>query len=65
MNLVGTRKTRSLSEKKYIFVVMDNYFIYTWVLFITHKSEHIEVFKKLCKRITIEKPTLIVTIRSD
>lgn len=39
----------------WLFVIMDDYSKYTSVLFLTHKSETIEAFKRLCWRITIEK----------
>lgn len=43
------------SGKMYIFVIVDDYSGYIWVLFLTHKSGAFEVFKKLINKITIEK----------
>lgn len=43
MNLVGHMQTRSLSVKN-IFVIVDDYSIYTWVIFLSHKSDAFEAF---------------------
>lgn len=62
--LDGPMQTRSLSGKKYNFVIVDDYSRYTWVIFLTHKSHTFETFKRLAKRITIEKngPIIDITI---
>ena len=65
MDLVGPMQTSSLSGKKYILVVIDDYSHFTWVLFLNHKSETFDAFKKLCKRIQKEKGAYISSIRSD
>lgn len=50
MDLVGSMETRSLSGKKYIFAIVDDYSKDTWVLCFTHKNDAFEAFKK-----TLEK----------
>lgn len=58
-------QTKSLSKKKYIFVIVDDYSRYTWVIFFTHKSDTLEAFMRLGKRITDEKNAPIMGIKSD
>ena len=65
MDLVGPMQTSSLSGKRYILVVIDDYSRFTWVLFLNHKSDTFDAFKKLCKRIQKEKGAYITSIRGD
>lgn len=48
-------ETTNLSGKKYIFVIVDDYSKYTYVPFLTHKSDVFETFKIFAKKITIKK----------
>lgn len=58
-------QTKSPSKKKYIFVIVDDYSRYTWIIFFTHKSDTLEAFTRLGKRITDEKNAPIMAIKSD
>lgn len=65
MDLIGPMQTKSPSKKKYIFVIVDDYSRYTWIIFFTHKSDTLEAFTRLGKRITDEKNAPIMAIKSD
>ena len=52
-------------EKRYAYVVVDDFSRFTWINFIREKSDLFDVFKELCKRIQREKEGCIVRIRSD
>lgn len=56
-------QTMSLSGKKNIFVIVNNYTRYTLLIFLTHKSDAFEAFKRLAKRITMEKNAHVFAIR--
>lgn len=55
----------SLGWKRYGFVILDDFSKFTWVLFLSHKDESSEAFKKFCKKIQNEKDLKIISIRSD
>ena len=55
LNLFDLTQATNLGGKKYVFVVVDDYFRYTWSLFLTHKDES---FKNLLN-------LNIVKIRTD
>lgn len=42
----GPMSTVSLGEKKYGFVVTDDFSRYTYVFYLTHKGETFKIFKK-------------------
>ncbi|RDX99182.1 hypothetical protein CR513_17810, partial [Mucuna pruriens] len=56
----GPTRTLSLSGKKYGFTIIDDYFIYTWVYFISHKNESYVVFEIFCKRVQNEKKNIYI-----
>ena len=55
MDLFGHIRTASLSGKLYVFVIIDDYSRYIWVLFLAHKNEAHKTFIKHCRRIQNEK----------
>lgn len=55
LNFVRPVQTKSLSGKKYMFVIVEDYLKFTWVLFLVHKSGALEVLKRLSTMITNEK----------
>jgi len=55
----------SFGGNYYAFVIVDDYSRYTWTLFITHKSDAFQAFKKLAKIIQNKKNLKIASIRSD
>ena len=65
MDLFGPTRTTSLGGKKYGLVIVDDYSRYTWVLFLAHKDETFSIFLKFFKKVTNEKNTTIVSLRSD
>ena len=58
LDLFGLTKTASLGGKKYGLVIMDDFSIFTWVIFLIHKDETCEAFKIFSKRIQDKKRLL-------
>ena len=50
MNLFGLMSTSSLNGKYYAFVIIDDFSWFTWVLFLTHKSEAFNFFKQFLQK---------------
>ena len=46
-------------------MIVDDYFRYTWVLFLANKDDTLDAFKVLCKKIQNKKVYGIACIRSD
>ena len=46
-------------------MIVDKYFRFTWVSFLTYKDETFLAFQKFYKRVLNEKNTIIISIRSD
>ena len=65
VDLFGPTKTTSLGEKKYGLVIIDDYFRFIWILFLAHKNKTFSAFVKYYKKVSNEKNTTIVFIRSD
>ncbi|KAL5548818.1 hypothetical protein UlMin_004049 [Ulmus minor] len=65
LDLFGPMRTASLGGKFYVFVIVDDFSRFTWVLFLTHKNEALQFFSNLCKIIQNEKGVSIISIRSD
>jgi len=55
----------SLGGKAYGFVIVDDFSRFTWVLFLTNKSEAFQEFEDFCKRVQKDGKYSITTIRSD
>ena len=62
---MGLARVQSLRGKKYILVVVDDFTRYTWVVLLKDKAEAPEKMIHLCKKLQVEKDTLIARIRSD
>ena len=54
-----------MGGKRYIMVVVDDFSKYSWVEFLSEKSEACDKMEMLCKKIQNEKGVPIVKIRSD
>ena len=52
MDLFGPTRTTSLGEKKYSLVIIDDYSMDTWVMFLAHKDEAFTIFQKFYKKVT-------------
>ena len=65
MDLIGPTRTESLSGKRYIMVVVDDFTRYTWVILLRSNSDAPEHIEALCTRPQNEKNLKIDRIRSD
>ena len=65
MDLFGPSRIMSFGGSYYALVIVDDYSRYTWTLFITHKNDAFQAFKKLAKVIQNKKNLKIISIRSD
>ena len=65
IDLMGPARVQSLGGKKYILVVIDDFTRYTWVMLLRDKAEAPEKMIHLCKKLQVEKGTVIARIRSD
>ena len=50
MDLMGFMQVESFGGKRYVYVVVDDFFRFIWVNFIREKSDIFEVFKELSLR---------------
>ena len=55
MDLMGPMQVESLGGKRYVFVCVDDFSMYTWVEFIREKSDTFTVFYALCNKVQMEK----------
>ena len=62
---MGPVRVLSLGGKRYILVVMDDFTRYTWVVLLRDKAEASDKMIHLCKKLQVEKGTVIARIRSD
>ncbi|KAJ9547455.1 hypothetical protein OSB04_019998 [Centaurea solstitialis] len=65
MDLCGPMRIQSISGKKYILVMVDEYSRYTWLEFLRMKSEAPELIIKFIKRIQVLLQLPVRKIRSD
>ena len=54
-----------MGGKRYILVVVDDFTRYTWVVLLRDKAKAPEKMIHLCKKLQVEKGTMIAKIRSD
>jgi len=65
MDLFGPTKFKSLSENRFVFVLVNSFSRFTWVFFLEHKDETFLYFCVFRKRVEKEKGFSILCIRSD
>ena len=68
VDLMGPMQNESLSGKRYVMVLVDDYSRFTWVEFLREKSETFGIFSALILRLQNEKETKVgkvYRIRSD
>jgi transposase InsO family protein len=65
MNTVGPSRVRSMGDKWYVLVVVDDYSRYSWVFFLESKNEVFEHFRSLALRLNNELPNCLKAIRND
>ena len=65
LDLFGPTHVASLNKSRYVFVIVDDYSRFSWVIFLKNKNDTFNEFSSFCKRIQNQKSLNIVTIRSD
>ena len=65
LDLFGPMRTQTLGGKHYTLVIVDDYFRFTWVIFLTSKNEMFKQFEIFCKKVQKDKGICILKIRSD
>ena len=65
MDLFGPTRVASLGGMHYAYVLVNNYYRYTWVCFFAHKNDAFKAFENFSKRIQKEKGFCISSIRID
>ena len=65
MDLFGPTTYTSIGGHKYGFVIVDDFTRYTWVAFLSDKSDAYDIFKLFIKRMQNEYETTIKKVRSD
>ncbi|GJW47924.1 retrovirus-related pol polyprotein from transposon TNT 1-94 [Tanacetum coccineum] len=65
MDLCGPMRVASINEKKYIIVIVDDYFRFTWVNFLASKDEAPDFIIKFLKMIQVRLNTSVMNIRID
>ncbi|GJW20700.1 retrovirus-related pol polyprotein from transposon TNT 1-94 [Tanacetum coccineum] len=65
MDLCGPMRVASINGKKDILVIIDDYYIYTWTLFLRSKDETPEVLKEFLIMIQLNLQALVISVRTD
>nr|GEW03654.1 retrovirus-related Pol polyprotein from transposon TNT 1-94 [Tanacetum cinerariifolium] len=65
MDLCGPMRVASINGKKYILVIVDDYSIYTWTLFLRSKDETPEVLKDFLTMIQRNLQAQVISARTD
>nr|GEV16701.1 ribonuclease H-like domain-containing protein [Tanacetum cinerariifolium] len=65
MDLCVPMRVASINGKKYILVIVDDYSIYTWTLFLRSKDETPEVLKDFLTMIQRNLQALVITVLTD
>ncbi|KAI3728046.1 hypothetical protein L6452_16674 [Arctium lappa] len=65
MDLCGPVSTPSLSGRRYILVIIDEFTRYTWVFFLRYKSDTTEEIIKFIKKSEVLNGQLVRSVRSD
>ena len=65
MNLCCPMRIISFGGKKLCFVILNDFSRFTWILFLTRKSDAFDLLSRFCKRVQRECGHSIVKIKSD
>jgi transposase InsO family protein len=65
MDLMGPTRTASPGGKRYILVIVDDFFRYSWVIPLREKSDAFDATQHLFKKIQVEQNYQIMRIRCD
>lgn len=61
MDLVGPTRTSSIGCKWYVFVIVNDFSRFTWVIFLSHKNEAFANFEAFCRKVQREAEYFITT----
>ncbi|GJT61503.1 retrovirus-related pol polyprotein from transposon TNT 1-94, partial [Tanacetum coccineum] len=65
MDLCGPMRVESINGKKYILVIVDNYYRFTWVKFLRSKDEAPDAIIKCIKNIQVRLNATVRNVRTD
>nr|GEW52071.1 retrovirus-related Pol polyprotein from transposon TNT 1-94 [Tanacetum cinerariifolium] len=65
MDLCGPMRVASINGNKYILVIVDEYSIYTWTMFLRSKDETPEVLKEFLTMIQRNFQVSVITVQTD
>jgi transposase InsO family protein len=65
MNIVGPSRVRSVGDKWYVLVIVDDYSCYSWVFLLQSKDEVFEHFQSLALRLNNQHFSCLKVIHSD
>ncbi|GKB09974.1 retrovirus-related pol polyprotein from transposon TNT 1-94 [Tanacetum coccineum] len=65
MDLCGLMRVKSINEKRYVLVVVDDYSRYTWVFFLHSKDEASEVIISFIKQTQVNLQLQLQRVRTD
>jgi transposase InsO family protein len=65
MDTIGPSRVRSMGDKCYVIVIVDDYSRYSWVFFLESKDKVFEHFWSLALRLNNEHPNWLKAICSD
>nr|GEV88140.1 reverse transcriptase domain-containing protein [Tanacetum cinerariifolium] len=65
MNFCGLMRVKSINEKRYVLVVVDDYSRYTWVFFLHSKDEASEVIISFIKKTQVNLQLQVQRVRTD
>ena len=64
-DLFGPLRTINLDGKHYVFVIIDEFSRFSWVLFLAYKDDVLKAFTTFCKKVRNQKDYTITSIRSN
>nr|GEY71201.1 putative ribonuclease H-like domain-containing protein [Tanacetum cinerariifolium] len=65
IDLCGPMRVGSINGKRYVLVIVDDYYRYTWVHFLITKDETPEVIKNFLKKISVRLQAPVIIVRTD
>jgi hypothetical protein len=64
MDIIAPSRVRSMGDKWYVLVIIDDYYHYSWIFFLESKDEVFEHFRSLALRLNKEHFNYLKVIRS-
>jgi hypothetical protein len=65
MDTVGPSQIRSIEDKWYVLIIIDDYSCYSWVFFLESKDEVFENFQSLTLMLNNEHPNCLKAIHNE